>query len=294
MRNIPYEKAQLHNTAVALGKFQGLHQGHILLVDKVLELAKNEGLISTLFTININNSKMINTKQDREEILQDLGVDIQVECDFSPEFASMRPYDFIKKVLCDKLGAKYVVVGTDFCFGYKRLGNVDTLLDYQDEFGYRVIAIDKLSLHGSIVSSSAIRDYIQNGNIEQANLYMGRRYYIKGEVMLGRQLGRTIGFPTINQLPGKDKLLPPYGAYETRVNIAGKEYKGITNIGDNPTIAMDNNVTIETYIIDFEGDLYGKIVKVEFIRYIREQKKFEDVEELKRQLIQDKELVGHQ
>lgn len=294
MRNIPYEEAQLHNTAVALGKFQGLHRGHILLVNKVMELAKNEGFTSTIFTININNSKMINTKLDREEILQDLGVDVQVECNFSPEFASMRPYDFIEQVLYKKLGAKYVVVGTDFCFGYKRIGNVDTLLDYENEFGYKVIAIDKLSLDGHIVSSSTIRDFIQTGNIEQANLYMGRRYYIKEIVEKGRQLGRTIGFPTINQLPHKDKLLPPYGAYETRVNIEGKEYKSITNIGDNPTISEDNNTTVETYIIDYKGDLYGKMVKVEFVRYIREQKRFEDVDELRRQLILDKDFVGHQ
>ncbi|MBQ8167643.1 MAG: bifunctional riboflavin kinase/FAD synthetase [Lachnospiraceae bacterium] len=294
MNNLPYQEAQLHNTAVALGKFQGLHRGHLLLVDKILELAKNEGLTSTLFTININNSKMINTRLDREDILRELGVDVQVECDFSPEFASMRPYDFIKQVLYEKLGAKYVVVGTDFCFGYKRMGNVDTLLDYQEKFGYKVIAIDKLSLDGHIVSSSAIREFIQSGNIKQANLYMGRNYFIKGTVVEGKQLGRTLDFPTINQLPHEDKLLPPYGAYETRTIVDGRIYKSITNIGNNPTVSDKNNITIETHIIDYQGDLYGKIVKVEFINYIREQKRFHNVEELREQLILDKKYVGHQ
>ncbi len=294
MKIITYDEAQLHNTAVALGKFQGLHRGHLLLIEEILKLAKNEGLTSAVFTININNSKMINTRVDREGILQELGVDYQIDCDFTPEFAAIKPYDFIKEVLIGKLGAKYVVVGTDFCFGCKREGNVDTLLKYQEEFGYKVIAFKKLSVNGDIISSTSVRQFIQTGDLVKASEYMGRHYFIKEKVVKGKQLGRTIEFPTVNQYPPKDKLLPPYGAYETRVKINGIYYKAITNIGDNPTIASDNQVTVETHIIDYEGDLYDALLKVEFIRYIREQKRFRDVSELRQQLLIDKASVMHQ
>ncbi len=294
MKVLTYDETKLHNTAVALGKFQGLHRGHMLLIDKILNLANNEGLSSVVFTININNSKMINTREDRENILKSIGVDVHVECDFTPEFAAMKPYDFIKNVLYDSLGARYVVVGTDFCFGSKRTGTVETLLKYQEEFGYKVIPIEKLSVNDQIVSSSLIREFITCGNMESVTEFLGRNYFIQGIINKGRMLGRTIDFPTINQYPPDDKLLPPYGAYETRVNIDGDWYKSITNIGDNPTISSHNLITVETHIIDYEGDLYGREVKVEFVRFIREQKRFKDVSELRKQLLIDKADVMHQ
>lgn len=294
MVELTYDEAQLYNTAVALGKFQGLHKGHLLLIEKILSLSKNEGLNSVVFTIDINNSKMINTKQDRKDILEDLNIDTHIQCDFSPEFAAMQPYDFIKKVLYHKLGAKYVVVGTDFCFGSNRKGNVNTLKSYEKEFGYKVIAIDKLSIADNIISSSIIRELIQIGNMEAVEEYMGRPYFIQGIVKKGRMLGRTIDFPTINLYPPTDKLLPPFGAYETRLTIGEMCYKAITNIGNNPTISEDNIVTVETHIIDFDGDLYENHLKVEFVRFIREQKRFRDVSELRKQLLLDKASVMHQ
>jgi len=294
LKVLTYDEAQLHNTAVALGKFQGLHRGHMLLLNEILDLAKCKGLSSVVFTININNSKMINTKAERLEILEDLGVDINVDCDFTPTFASMEPFEFIKQVLHDKLHARYVVVGTDFCFGYKRSGTVETLMNYQTEFDYKVIPIEKLSIDNQIVSSSLIREHVTKGNMKSVSDFMGRNYFIEGSVTKGRMLGRTIDFPTINQYPTDNKLLPPYGAYETRVNIDGIWYKGITNIGDNPTISKNNKITVETHILNYSGDLYGRKLKVEFIRFLREQKRFRDVNELREQLILDKSNVMHQ
>ncbi len=294
MKLLTYDETKLHNTAVALGKFQSLHKGHLLLIDRILHLANSEGLSSVVFTININNSKMINTKEDRKEILSNLGVDVNVDCDFTPEFAAMKPYDFIKNVLHHRLDAKYVVVGTDFCFGSKRSGTVDTLQKYQDEFGYKVIPVEKLSINNNVVSSSLIREFIAQGNMEEASAFMGRPYFIQGLVCRGKMLGRTIEFPTINQYPPDEKLLPPFGAYETRVNIDGNWYRSITNIGDNPTISDNNGVTIETHIIDYNGDLYGRDLTVEFVRFIRKQKRFKDVNELRKQLLLDKASVMHQ
>lgn len=294
MVELTYDEAQLYNTAVALGKFQGLHKGHLLLIETILSLSKSEGLNSVVFTIDINNSKMINTKQDRKYILESLKIDTHIECKFTPKFASMQPYDFIKNVLHHKLGAKYVVVGTDFCFGSNREGNVDTLKHYAQEFGYKVIAIEKLSIDDNIISSSIIRELIQSGDMEAVKKYMGRPYFVQGIVKKGRMLGRTIDFPTVNLNPPDDKLLPPFGAYETIINLEGKVYKAITNIGNNPTISDDNGVTVESHLIDFDGDLYEKHIKVEFLRFIREQKRFMDVSELRKQLLLDKASVMHQ
>lgn len=294
LKTLTYDEAQLHNTAVALGKFQGLHRGHILLIDKIKELAKNNGLTSAVFTINMNNSKMINDSLDKKSILQDLDVDAHIECDFTPEFASKKPYDFIKEVLFTKLGAKYIVVGTDFCFGCNREGNVNTLIEYEEEFGYKVIPIDKLSIDGNIVSSSIIRSFLQEGNVSEALKYMGRPYFIQGRVLQGKKLGRTIDFPTANIIPSESKLLPPFGAYETEVIIDGIRYKAITNIGDNPTVSDDNNITVETHIIDYNNDLYNKYITIYFKGFIREQKRFKDVSELRQQLLKDKASVMHQ
>lgn len=294
MIELTYDEAQLYNTAVALGKFQGLHRGHILLIEKILSLSKNEGLNGVVFTIDINNSKMINTRQDRKDILQDLGIDTHIECRFTPEFAAMSPYSFIKNVLHHKLGAKYVVVGTDFCFGSNREGNIDTLKNYEKEFNYKVVAIEKLSIKDNIISSSIIREFIQAGDMEAVKEYMGRPYFIQGIVKKGRTLGRTIDFPTANLYPPTDKLLPPFGAYETRITIGERCYKAITNIGNNPTISEDNNITVETHIINFDGDIYEKHIKVEFVRFIREQIRFMDVSELRKQLLLDKANVMHQ
>ncbi len=289
-----YQETQLHNTAVALGKFQGLHRGHLLLINQIVDLAKTECLASVVFTINVKNSKMINDQRDRVSILKDLDVDYQIDCEFTKEFASMKPYEFIKKVLSQKLGAKYIVIGTDFCFGNNREGNVDTLLQYQEEFGYKVLPIEKYSIEGNVVSSSSIREFIQQGDMKNVSLYMGRNYFIQGRVVEGKKLGRTIGFPTVNLFPPENKLLPPYGVYETRIMIDGRYYQGITNVGDNPTISDDNSTTVETHILEYNGDLYGRDLRIEFIKYIREQKKFNDVKELHQQLLLDKAYVMHQ
>ncbi len=294
MKIISFEEAKLHNTAVALGKFQGLHKGHMLLIEKITELSKKEDLTSGVFTINIDSSKAINLPRERFDILEEQGVDIDIECEFTPEFSSMQPVDFIKNVLVDKLGAKYVVVGTDFCFGYKRQGNVETLQKYSKEYGYEVIPVDKLYIDGRVISSSYIRELIETGNINNISAYMGRDYFISDIVSHGKELGRTMGFPTINFIPDKGKLLPPVGAYETEIFIDGRLYKGITNIGDNPTISSDNKTTVETHILDYDGDLYGRELKVSFKRFLRPQIKFNSVEELKKQLLIDCRKVMHQ
>lgn len=288
-----YEQVQLDKSAVALGKFQGLHRGHMLLLDKITSL-KNEGLTSVVFTINVPSAQSIYLPEERFAILEECGVDVAVECDFSESFASMLPEDFVRNILVDRLHAAYVVVGDDFKFGYNRKGTVDRLVQFGIKYGFRVIAFEKLRVDDEVVSSSFLRNLIERGDLEHVSRYMGRDYSLTGIVTQGKQLGRTIGFPTVNFYPPAEKMLPPAGVYETRLHIDGKSYVGITNIGDNPTVDNDGRLRVETHIIDYCGDLYGKRLTVFFKRFIRHEVKFHSVDELKKQIATDKKNVLHQ
>lgn len=294
MNILTYDNVKLNNTAVALGKFQGLHRGHMLLIDEVCAKSKELDLTSVVFTIDMGEDKVINLSDERADILEAAGVDVEVRCEFTPMFGAMSPEQFVKDILLDKLGAKYVVVGADFRFGYKRAGDVDMLKSFGSKYNFSVIAFDKLKVDDEIISSSHIRSLIEAGDMRNVATYMGRDYSITGKVIKGRQLGRTIGFPTANIIPSEGKLLPTFGAYSTEVTIDGIVYKGITNVGDNPTIDEDNVVTIETHLIDCDAILYDKTITVSFKDYIRPEKKFNSVEQLKAQLNQDMSYVLHQ
>lgn len=289
-----YENANLNNTAVALGKFQGLHKGHMLLIGEVLRLSYEEDLNSVVFTIDMPQEKAINLPVERYHILEDCGIDYNVSCEFSKEFASMSPREFVENILINKLDAKYVVVGTDFRFGNKRAGDVSLLKSYGEEYGFFVVAIDKLAIDDIVVSSTYIRELISVGNMKAVSRYMGRDYIIKGKVMRGKQLGRTIGFPTANIIPDSSKLLPPFGAYYTEVEVEGSIYKAITNVGNNPTIDENNHITVEANIIEFCDDIYDKEITIYFKDFIRGEMKFTDIEELKKQLEIDRTVVLHQ
>lgn len=299
MEIIAYDKAKLNNTAVALGKFEGVHKGHMLLINKISELASTKDIKSVVFTINMSGENAINLDSERYEIFESLGVDYVCECPFDEKISSLTPEDFIKSILIERLGASYVVVGEDFCFGHKRMGNVKTLKEYSKEYNYEVVVFEKFKINDCIVSSSSIREFLDTGDVKKVADFMGRPYSISGIVTEGKKLGRTIGFPTVNIKPDIKKRLPHSGAYETRIKIFGdsKIYKGITNVGNNPTVNPDTfagsneNALVETHLIDFEGDLYGKMIQVDFIRFIRPEIIFDNVEKLKKQLIIDKESV---
>lgn len=294
MKITTYENIQLDKSAVALGKFQGLHLGHMLLLDKITALASEEGLTSVIFTIHVPSERMIYTSPERFDILEKTGIDTAVECEFSKEFASMQPEEFVRDILVERLHAAYVVVGKDFKFGYNRQGDVDRLVQFGIKYGFRVVAFDKLAIDGKVVSSSCIRELIEAGKVAEASKYMGRLYTVTGRVVHGRKLGRTIGFPTVNMRPAEGKLFPLFGVYETEVVIDGISYRGITNVGDNPTVKEDGSVSIETYILDYSGDLYDRELTVCFRRFIRPEIKFNSVDELKNRIDLDKKIVMHQ
>ncbi len=301
MKIVAYDNVKLNNTAVALGKFEGVHKGHMLLINKITGLSNNkkpdniksDDVKSVIFTINMPEDSVINLDNERYELFESCGIDYVCECPFDERISKLSPEDFIKNILVGRLGASYVVVGEDFGFGYKRAGNVETLKKYSKEYNYEVVVFEKLMIEDSIVSSSAIRELLDKGEVKLVADYMGRPYSVSGDVSEGKKLGRTIGFPTVNIIPDKKKKLPLPGAYETIVKIGkdSKVYKGITNVGNNPTVNSGSDALVETHLLDFDENLYGKHIQVDFIRFIRPEIKFKSIEELKNQLLIDKASV---
>lgn len=284
-------------TAVTLGKFDGLHRGHDLLMQTVLEYSKNYNLASVAFTFDIPPrnkveeivANVLTTNDEKQYIFEKRGIDYLIECPFTTEVMSMEPKDFIAWI-SDVLHMKYVVVGDDFRFGYKRAGDYHTLQQYEEVYGYKTIVIDKLKDSNRDISSTYVREKIADGNIPKANELLGYKYFIKSEILHGRKLGRTIGVPTINMILPPHKLLPPNGVYVTEVLVDGKTYMGVTNVGYKPTVSQEHIVGVETYIDHFDKDVYGEKIVVSFIQFIRPEQKFDSVDELKMQMQSDIEV----
>lgn len=282
------------NSTVTLGKFDGIHKGHQKLIRKILE-KRTEEQKSVVFTFgqmpgNVfqgNKEHTILTKQERQKLLEQMGVDYMIECPFVPQIIQMQPEKFIKEILAEQLHAKYIVVGSDFRYGHHRKGDVQLLKALSKEFGYEVEVLDKECLDGKPVSSTRVRDMLKQGNVKMAGALLGYPYYVSGKVIKGHQIGRTIGIPTLNLLAEEEKILPPNGVYLTKTIVSGESICGITNIGVKPTISGEEAKGIETHLFDFAGDLYGQEVQVEFYAYHRPEQKFPSLEQLKEQLQSD-------
>ena len=285
-------------TAVTLGKFDGLHRGHELLMNTVLEYSRNKNVASVAFTFDIPPrnkveeivANVLTTNEEKQYIFEKQGIDYLIECPFTKEVMSMEPKVFIEWI-SRALNMKYVVVGDDFRFGYNRSGDYQTLQQYESEFGYKTIVLDKLKDSNRDISSTYVREKIADGNIKKANQLLGYRYFIKSEIVHGKKLGRRIGIPTINMILPVDKLLPPNGVYVTEVLVDDHSYMGVTNVGCKPTVSSENIVGVETYIDNFSQDIYGEKIVVSFIDFIRPELKFASVEELKAQMLSDIEVA---
>lgn len=285
-------------TVITFGKFDGVHRGHRLLLDALLK-KKEEDLKGVVFTFDIpprkkvegDRGEVLTTNEEKLHIFENLGVDYVIECPFTDEIRNMEAVEFIRMIV-EKLHVKCMVVGTDFHFGHQRAGNYRLLQEYAKELGYEVLVIDKMKNEGKDISSTGVRDNIKEGNIEKANELLGYPYFVQGIVEHGNEIGRTIGFPTINLIPDEDKLLPPFGVYITKVLIGGEEYCGITNVGCKPTIEGENPVGVETHVLDFSDDVYDMSVEVEFLHRIRAEVKFQSIDELKAQLKQDIKIAN--
>lgn len=277
---------------ISLGKFDGLHAGHRYLMEEI-EKGEAEGLKCVVFTFDIppksvyeNSYKVLSTNAEKVQIFSAQGVDYLIECPFTEEFRQMSPREFLK-MLTDRIHVKKIVAGTDFCFGYQRSGTYEHLQKYAKEFGYEAVIVKKKQYRGEDISSTRIRNCILSGNLAEANELLGYTYFMSGEVLHGNEIGRTIGFPTANLIPPAEKLLPPNGVYIVQVSMDGRTYRGISNIGCKPTISGDYPVGVETYIFDFEGNIYGKYICVSFCEFIREERKFDSLGSLKAQMEKD-------
>lgn len=292
-----YEKDFLNlqlaeHTVLSLGKFDGLHRGHGLLMESVLEKAK-AGLKAAVFTFDIPPAReagvggqVITTNEEKQQLFLERGVDYLIECPFTEEIRHMEAERFVEEIV-RRLCVKWIVVGTDFRFGHNRRGDYHMLQKYAGVYGYQVQVVPKMQHGGKDISSTDIRDALARGDISLTNALLGYPYFIQGKVIHGNQVGRTIGFPTVNIQPPPQKLLPPFGVYISKILLDGKQYGGITNIGKKPTIHGDNPVGAETYIYGFHGDVYEKIAKVDILRFERPEMKFDGLDGLKRQLEED-------
>jgi len=285
---------RLQNTAVSLGKFDGVHRGHRLLIDRILK-EKDKGYTSVVFTFSMHpmslfsdkELELIDTEQEKQEKLKNMGVDVLISYPFTKETANTEPEDFVRKILVEQLDAKVVVVGSDYRFGKKRKGDVELLRKLSSVYGYELIVYDKLQVEDHIVSSTLIRSEIGQGHMEFVEELLGVPYQVHGEVVYGNQIGRTIDVPTMNQLVPGSKLMPPNGVYASNIIIDDREYRGVTNVGYKPTVTDQKIKGVETHIFDFKGNLYGKYITVELLHYIRPERRFQSVEALKEQIAID-------
>ncbi len=285
---------QLKNTAVSLGKFDGFHMGHRLLIEYVTSLKKTGYTAVTFsffvhpgFFLSSNSMRLIYTEEEKVDRARELGSDYLVSFPFNESVMHMTPEQFVKEVLVDRLDAKVVVVGKDYHFGRDRAGNVELLEKLGEKYGFTVTAFDKVIMDGGEVSSTRIRKALLEGKMEEANKMLGAPYRVKGEVISGNQIGRTLGMPTANIVPNAEKLVPPNGVYASRIHIDGKIYSGITNVGYKPTIGDKNEKGIETFIFDFDENIYGKTIEVELHAYERGEQKFTSLKELQSQMQRD-------
>lgn len=285
-------------TYIALGSFDGLHLGHMRLINKTLELAKSNNTKSMVFTFKnhpltiINEEiapKLIISNGMKSNLLEKAGIDILNFSIFDEEFMKISPEDFIYNMV-KHYNAKGFIVGFNYRFGYKNLGDVELLKVLSKKLNFDICIVDPVKINNEVVSSSKIRHLISEGDITKANYFLTRPFTLEGNVIKGKQLGRQIKFPTVNLDYDKKFILPRGGVYYTVVEYDNKRYKGITNIGYNPTV-KDKKLSIETHILDFEKEIYGEFVKVYFYKRMRDEKKFDSLELLVEQLKLDKEYA---
>ncbi len=282
-------------TVVTIGKFDGIHRGHAEILDRMKEF-RNRGLKSVIFTFNIpvtqlldgTESRVLTTNLEKRRIFEKIGVDHLIEFPFNVKTAAISPERFVEEFLIERLNMKAIVAGSDLKFGHRGRGNARTLLEYAGDYGYDVIVIDKLKKEDNEISSTAIRECIEKGDIRSANDMLLYPYFFYGEVMHGRRIGRTLGMPTVNLIPKEDKLMPPNGVYFSGVEYEGRRYEAITNIGRKPTVEKEGAaIGIETYIYDFEGEIYGEELTVSLYEFLRPELKFDSLDALKEQLKTD-------
>ena len=287
-------------SVLTIGTFDGVHVGHQEILKRVIRRAEKESVKSLVLTFfphprmvlqKDSNIKLINTIDERKDLLKKIGIDIIEIQKFTKEYSRMTAIEFIRDILVNKLNAKCVVVGYDHHFGRNRSANIDDLKEYGDVYNFKVIEIPAQDIANVSVSSTKIRNALNEGDIITANKYLGYSFMLSGVVVKGNSLGKTINFPTANlHIEEKYKLIPKKGVYIVKSIVKDQLYFGMMNIGKNPTI-KGKKKSIEIHFFDFDQDIYGSSLKIELIKRIRSEEKFDSVKDLKKQLEKDKSFA---
>lgn len=271
-------------TAVTLGKFDGLHRGHQKLIEKIKEHA-DEDCESVVVSFNIGRDFLMTNEEKRDRLEKE--VDWLISTPFTEELRTMEAEAFIKEILVKKLRASYIAVGPDYHFGHEKRGDVKMLAEYAPVCGYELEVIEKENHKGRNISSTYVREALAQGAVELANTLLGYRYGMRGFVEHGKQLGRTLGFPTMNVAPEKGKILPRFGVYACRIKVDDVWHEGIGNVGIKPTVSDEKRALTEVYAFDYSADAYGKPAEIEFCAFERPETVFSSVEELKKHVDSD-------
>jgi riboflavin kinase/FMN adenylyltransferase len=281
-------------TVLTIGNFDGVHLGHQKILNKMYELSKQYGFRSAVFTFEPHPMKffgadvpMLQTPRQKIKMLEDAGTDYLFELQFGENFAKMPPDVFIREIIVKKLRARFIIVGYDYKFGYRRKGDYNLLKFLSSSYGYTPFKIDRVEVDGMVVSSTNIRNLIRQGNITLANKMLGRAFSLEGIVEHGSKIGRLLGYPTAN-INIENEILPKTGVYASRLCVDGVKYNSATNIGVRPTFDFDTeDVRVEVFIFNFHGDLYGKRVELELVEYLRPEKKFDSFDALREAIASD-------
>lgn len=297
IQNISHFKQVPHQTVVTIGTFDGVHLGHRKILERITNNAKNTGLKSTVLTFFPHprmvlqkdvDIKLLNTLEEKKQILEGLGLDYLIIHPFTKQFSRLSAIDFVRDILVNNIKAKRIIIGYDHRFGRNRNANIKDLISFGNTFDFEVEEIPAQEIEDVSVSSTKIRKALLDGDVETANSYLNYAYMLTGTVKKGRGLGRDFGFPTANlHISEEYKLIPKNGAYVVKSHLDGKEYYGMMNIGFNPTVDGSKK-SIEINFFEFDGNLYEKKIQVALLHRIRDEHKFNSIEELKEQLKKDK------
>lgn len=281
-------------TAAALGKFDGVHIGHRRLLDEII-LQKSRGFAACVFTFDpapavffgTSDGKELTTREEKRLLFERMGIDILIEFPLDAVSAAMSPEVFAADVLARRMNVRYIAAGSDLSFGAGGAGDARLLHRLGPELGFETKTIDKVCLGGVEVSSTFVRSQVEAGQMRTVEQLLGMPYPVVGRVAEGKKLGRKLGFPTVNLLPGNCKLMPPNGVYLSKVRHGEKMYRAVSNVGYKPTVACERVMGLESYLYDFDGMIYGEEIEVYLCEALRPERRFESVEALRAQIERD-------
>lgn len=301
IRNIE-DIPSIKNAVLTNGTFDGTHAGHIEILNQLLNTAKDINGKSVVLTYwphprivlgkEDSDFKLLFNLEERIQLLSEYNIDFLIILEFTKEFANTSSHDFISNILVNRIGLKKLVLGYNHRFGKNREGSFEYLKNNASSFGFEIEEIPKQIIDAEGVSSTKIRKALQDGDLQLANKYLQKKFFLNGEVIEGKKLGREIGFPTANiKVKGTNKLIPSDGVYAVEVILDNKKYLGMLNIGQKPTVNNEGRKSIEVHIFDFDQEVYGQNLTIFFVQKIRDEQKFNSLEQLKNQLSKDKLTV---